>query len=214
MSLNSLEDLIFDFSNVLKNYHKYSEKNIYEYIKNIEDAVDRLILSYRSSKVTDYKYRVFNDLLAEYENVMKAVREAIAYKDYVKARSLLQELITVVRRLIRNIIFLSSDVYLPTAEIVRELEMFVGEGKIAENLDEFDERVKELSYTAKLILSYLYRSPAREMNLKDIPVKIGLGEKVSSRTVSDAVEELTKKLPDIVKLTPDTIRGGFKLVLR
>jgi len=216
MSLSALEDLIFDFDKVLRDYHRYSEKNIYDFIKAIEDTVDKIIAYHRPSKTpTDYKYRAFNDLLGEYENVMKALREAIMTKDYVRARVLLQELVSAVRRLSRNLTFLSSDMpYLPTVEGAKELERFVGEGKVAENLDEFDERVKELSYTARLILSYLYRAPMREANLKDLPIKLGLGEKGSGRAVSDAVEELTSKLPDIVKVVPDTIRGGYKVVLQ
>ena len=215
MSLSALEDLIFDFDRVLRDYHRYSEKNIYDFIKAIEDTVDKIIAYHRPSKTpTDYKYRAFNDLLGEYENMMKALRESIMTKDYVRARVLLQELVSAVRRLSRNLTFLSSDMpYLPTVEGAKELVRFVGDGKVAENLDEFDERVKELSYTARMILSLLYRSPLREINLKDLPIKLGLTEKGSSKIISDAVDELAKKLPDIVKVTPDTIRGGLKIVL-
>jgi len=216
MTLSALEDIVFNFNEVLKNYHRYSEKAIYDFIKDIEDTVDKIIALHKPSKTpTDYKYRAFNDLLGEYENVMKALREAIMSKNYSRARALLQEVVAAVRRLSRNLTFLSSDMpYLPTVEGAKELERFVGEGKVVENLDEFDERVKKLSYTARLILSYLYKAPMREANLKDLPIKLRLGEKGSSRAVSDAVEELVNEMPDIVKVVPDTIRGGYKVVLQ
>ena len=214
MSLDALEETVFDFDRALKDYHRYSERELYEYLKTIETIVDNIIIQHRPSKPTDFKFRTFNDMLGEYENVMKALREAIMSKDYVRARSLLQELVTVVRRLNRNLAFLSSDITnLPSMEGARELERYVGEGKVAEHLDEFDERVKELSYTARMILSLLYRSPLREINLKDLPIKLGLTERGSRRIVNDAVEELTKKLPDVVKVVPDTVRSGVKIVL-
>ena len=214
MSLDTLEETVFDFDRALKSYHRYSERELYEFLKTIETIVDNIIIQHRPSKPTDFKFRTFNDMLGEYENVMKALREAIMSKDYVRARSLLQELVTVVRRLNRNLAFLSSEtLYLPTVEGAKELERYVGEGKVAEHLDEFDERVKDLSHTAKMILSQLYRSPLREINLKDLPIKLGLTERGSSRIVSDAVDELTKKLPDVVKVVPDTIRSGMKIVL-
>ena len=214
MSLDALEETVFDFDRALKDYHRYSERELYEFLKTIETIVDNIIIQHRPSKPTDFKFRMFNDMLGEYENVMKALREAIMSKDYVRARSLLQELVTVVRRLNRNLAFLSSDITnLPSMEGARELERYVGEGKVAEHLDEFDERVKDLSHTAKMILSQLYRSPLREINLRDLPIKLGLTERGSGKVISDAVDELAKKLPDIVKITPDTIRGGLKIVL-
>jgi len=213
VSLEVLEETVFDFDRALRDYHRYTEKELYEYLKTIETVVDNLIIQHRPSKPTDFKYRMFNDMLGEYENVMKALREAIMSKDYVRARSLLQELVTVVRRLNRNLAFLSTE-YLPTVEGVKELERYVGEGKVVENLDELDERIKDLSHTARMILAQLYRSPLGEINLKDLPIKLGLTERGSGRIISDAVEELAKKLPDIVKVTPDTIRRGLKVVLK
>lgn len=214
MSLDALEETVFDFDRALRDYHRYSEKRLYEFLKEIESVVDNIIIQHRPSKPTDFKYRTFNDMLREYENVMKALRDAIMSKDYARARSLLQELVTSVRRLSRNLAFLASDtLYLPTVEGAKELERLIGEGKVAEHLDEFDERVKELSYTARMILTLLYSSPMREINLKELPIKLGLTEKGSGKAISDAVDELTKKLPDVVKVVPDTIRKGSKIVL-
>ena len=153
-------------------------------------------------------------MLGEYENVMKALREAIMSRDYVRARSLLQEVIMVVRRLNRNLAFLSTEMYIPTVEGVKELERYVGEGKVAEHLHEFDERIKDLSYTARAILAHLYNAPLREANLKELPVKLGLTERGSGKIIGDAVDELVKKLPDLVEVIPDTVRGGVKIRLK
>ena len=214
MSLDTLEETVFDFDHALRNYHKYSEKDLYEYLKQIEDIVDNIIVQHRPSKPTDFKFRTFNDMLGEYENVMKALRDALMSRDYTRARSLLQDVVMVVRRLNRNLAFLSSEMYIPSVEGVKELERYIGEGKVAEHLHEFDERVKDLSHTARAILAHLFVAPMREINLRDLPIKLGLTERGSSRIVSDAVDELTRKLPDLVEVLPDTVRGGQKVRLK
>lgn len=214
MSLEMLEETVFEFDSALRSYHSYTEKELYRYLQRIEEIVDAIILQYRPSKPTDFKYRTFNDMLGEYENVMKALREAIMTKDYVRARAILNEVAVVVRRLSRNLSFLAADMYVPTAEGVRELENYIGEGKVAEHLHEFDERLKDLSHTARAILAYLYRSPLREVNLQDLPIKLGLTGKGANKTISDAVEELTRKLPDLVEVIPDTVRSGLKIKLK
>lgn len=214
MSLDVLEEVVFEFDYALKNYHKYSERELYDFLGQIESVVDVIILQHRPQKATDFKFRTFNDMLGEYENIMKALRDAIMSKDYLKARALLQNLVVVVRRLNRNLAFLSSETLIPTAEGTKELERFVGEGKVAEHLHEFDERVKDLSHTARMILAHTFNSPLREMNLRDIPIKLGLTGKGSSKIVGDAVDELTRKLPDMVEVIPDTIRGGLKIRLK
>jgi len=213
VSLEALEETVYDFSRALEDYHRYTEKELFDYLVSIETIVDNIIVQHKPSNPTDFKFRTFNDLLGEYENVMKALREAIMSKNYTGARSLLQNLVATVRRLSRNLTFLASDTYLPTIEGAKELERYIGEGKVAENLDEFDDRVKELSHTARMILATLYNHPLREINLRELPVKLGLTEKGSSRIVSDAIEELTKKMPDVVKVVPDTIRKGTKIKL-
>jgi len=215
LSLEALEETVFEFGEALENYHRYTDKELYEYLKRMEELVDKIILQHRPTKPTDFKFRTFNDMLGEYENVMKAVREAMMSKNYSKVKALLQEVITVVRRMNRTPLFLSSDtMYLPTAETKKELERYVGEGKVAENLHEFDERVKGLSYTAREILSHVFNAPLRELNLRDLPVKLGLTEKGSGRVIGDAVDELVRKLPDMVEVVPDLVRGGMKIRLK
>ena len=201
MTLDELEETAFDFDYALRYYHRYSDRELFDFLKNIEKIVDNIIIRHRPTKPpTDYKFRWFNDMLAEYENTMKALRE---------------DVVMVVRRLNRNLVYLSFETpHIPTAEATRELERYVGEGKVAEHLDEFDERVKELSYTARSILTCVFNAPMREVNLRDLPVRIGLTGRDAGRIVSDAVDELTRKMPDVVKVVPDTVRGGYKIVLR
>jgi len=215
MTLDELEETVFDFDYALRYYHRYSDRELFDFLKNIEKIVDNIIIRHRPTKPpTDYKFRWFNDMLAEYENTMKALREALMNKDYARARTLLQDVVMVVRRLNRNLVYLSFETpHIPTAEATRELERYVGEGKVAEHLDEFDERVKELSYTARSILTCVFNAPMREVNLRDLPVRIGLTGRDAGRIVSDAVDELTRKMPDVVKVVPDTVRGGYKIVL-
>jgi len=54
----------------------------------------------------------------------------------------------------------------------------------------------------------------REINLRDLPARLGLTGRDAGRIVSDAVDELTKKMPDVVKLVPDTVRKGYKIVMK
>jgi hypothetical protein len=94
-------------------------------------------------------------------------------------------------------------------DISKEFELYIGE-----NLHEFDDRIRDLSHTARLILTHLVDSPLRELNLKEIPRKIGLTGKESRKIVSDAVGELIRKIPELVEVVPDTRLGGLKIRLK
>ena len=211
--LERLEEVVFDFDNILRNYHKYSDREIYFFINEIEKVVDQVISRNRPTKPTDFKFKMFNDALAEYEKVIKSLRDAIINKDYVRARTVLQEVVTVVRRMTRLLSFIASETYLPTAEGAKEIEQFIGAGvsAIAENLEEFEERVKDLSYLARSILAVLYSTPTQELNLKELPLRLGITNK---KMISDAIEELKRKLPDVIDVVPDLNYGGLKIKMK
>ncbi len=204
--LTRFSRIIYDFREALRNYDKFSERELYNFIIELEDAVDAILSQHRITSITDARFRAFQDAMREYETTMRGVKEAMDDKDYNRVRALLPELETTVRRLNRLMSVIATGSVQQVVDISKELELFIGE-----SLHEFDERIKDLSHTAKLILANLVESPLREMNLREIPSKLGLTDKEAKRVVSDAVGELVRKVPDLVELVPDTKLGGLKI---
>ncbi|MEM2787798.1 MAG: hypothetical protein QXJ58_05975, partial [Archaeoglobaceae archaeon] len=104
--------------------------------------------------------------------------------------------------------YLSAEIYTP--EITRELEKYLPKEKIAEGITTED-TFRDLSYTAKAIFASLQTAPLRELNLRELPTKIGVTD---TKLISDACEELVRKLPNLVEIVPDTLRKGMKIKLK
>lgn len=204
--LTRLSRTIYDFSEALKNYEKFSDRELQYFLIDIEDIVDSILSQHKMTSITDARFRAFQDAMREYETTMRGIKEAMMDRDYSRVRALLPELETTVRKIHRLMSVIATGSVKQVVDVTKELELFIGE-----SLHEYDERIKDLSHTAKLILAHLVDSPLKEMNLKEIPRKIGLTEKESKRIVSDAVGELLRKVPDLVEVVPDTKLGGLKL---
>jgi len=194
---------------MLENYHRYEHYHFLEKIEEIESVVDSIITSLRGAKLTDLKYKVFTDMLSNYDSSLEALKTAIYVKDYFTAKKRLEDLVKTVRMLYRHLTYLSSDVYLPSQ--TAELEIFFPREEILERYDELDARLKRVSYVARIIFSKLLESPLREINLERLPFVVGITDR---RLLSRAIEELTHMLPDAVAVVPDLRKGGMKLVLK
>lgn len=207
--LSALSRVIYDFSEALKNYEKFSERELHSFLIEIEDIVDAILSQHKMKSITDARFKAFQDAMREYETTIKAIKEAMMDKDYNRVRALLPELEMTVRRINRLMSVIATGSVTQVVDMAKEFEIYIGE-----SLHEYDERIKDLSHTARLILAYLVDSPLREMNLKEIPKKLGMTEKESGKVVSDAVGELIRKVPDLVEVVPDTKLGGLKIRLK
>jgi len=204
--LSILPRIIYDFSEALKNYERFSERELHTFLIDIENTVDAILSQHKMMSITDARFRAFQDAMREYETTMRSIKEAMMDKDYNRVRALLPELETTVRRINRLMSVIATGSVKQIVDMTKEFELFIGDG-----LHEYDERIKDLSHTARLILAHLVDSPLKEMNLKEVPRKLGMTGKESNRVVSDAVGELIRKVPDLVEVVPDTKLGGLKL---
>lgn len=206
--LDLLEDRVYSLIDAMESYHRYTRQDFLKQLTEIENIVDQIISANRPAKVTDFKYRVFSDMHAEYENTIDAIKDAILMRDYNRAKILLKDVTRLVRRLARHLQYLSAEIYSP--EVTRELEKYIPKKEIAENVTTED-KFKDLSYTARAIFSCLYTVPLHEINLADLPKKLGMSD---TKLISDACEELVRKLPNLVEIVPDTLKKGMKIRLK
>lgn len=206
--LDVLDERVYALIDMFENYHRYTRQDFLKQLSEIESVVDQIVSANRPTKVTDFKYRVFSDILTEYENTIDAVKDAILLRDYSRAKTLIRDVPKLVRRLARHLQYLSAEIYTP--EITRELEKYLPKEKIAEGLTTED-TFRDLSYTAKAIFASLQTAPLRELNLRELPAKIGVTD---TKLISDACEELVRKLPNLVEIVPDTLRKGMKIKLK
>ena len=207
--LTRLSKVIYEFGEALDNYEKYPERELRSYLIEIENTVDTIFSQYRPTSITDMKFRVFDEAIREYESIIKVVKEAMMDRDYNRVKALLPELETTVRMIVRRISIVSSGTIAQIADVAKELELYIGE-----DVHKLDSRIEELSHTARAILAYLVDSTTKEINLSEIPRKIGLPQKESKKVVSDAVGELLRKVPDMVEVVPDTRLKGMKIRLK
>jgi len=204
--LTVLSRTIYDFMDALRNYERFSERELNEFIIQIENTVDVILSQYKMTSITDARFRVLNDALREYETVIKTIKDAMLERDYSSVRAQLPELERTVRRLSRLMSVVATGGAKQIVEASKEFDLFIGE-----TIHEYDDRIKELSHVARVILAQLVDSPMRELNLREIPRKIGMTDKDAKKQVSDAVGELLRKIPDLVEVVPDTRLGGLKL---
>lgn len=207
--LRELRQKANELIDMLENYHRYDYSAISEKLEEIESVVDAIITNLRGAKLTDLKYKVFTDMLANYNGVVQALRTAIYTRDFYTARKRLDELLETVRNLYRHLSYLSGEIYLPTQ--ASELEVFIPKEEVAERYEELDARLRRASHVARIIFAKLLDSPLREINLEHLPFTVGITDR---RLLSRAVEELRFLLPDVVAVVPDIRRGGVKLVLK
>jgi tetrahydromethanopterin S-methyltransferase subunit G len=207
--LRELRQKANELIDMLENYHRYDYSAISEKLEEIESVVDAIITNLRGAKLTDLKYKVFTDMLANYNGVVQALRTAIYTRDFYTARKRLDELLETVRNLYRHLSYLSGEIYLPTQ--ASELEVFIPKEEVAERYEELDARLRRASHVARIIFAKLLDSPLREINLEHLPFIVGITDR---RLLSRAVEELRFLLPDVVAVVPDIRRGGVKLVLK
>lgn len=207
--LKRLSRVIYDFMSALKDYEKFSERELYSFLSDLEDTVDEILSQHKVTSITDARFRAFQDVMREYETVMRQIKEAMSVGDYMRVRALLPELETTVRRANRIMSVIATGSVQQIVDISKELEMYIGE-----NIHEFDDRIRDLSYTARQILAHLVDSPMKELHLNEIMVKLGITDKKGKSIVSDAVGELVRKLPDLVELVPDTRRRGYKIRIK
>lgn len=204
--LSVLSRIVYDFNQALSNYEKFSDRELHAFIVEIENIVDVIMSQHKMTSITDTRFRAFQDAMGEYENTMKALKEALMDRDYARAKALLPDLETTIRRLNRLMSVISSGSLKHVVDASKEFDLYIAEG-----MHEYDDRIGELSQTSRLILAYLVESPLREMNLKEIPRKVGLDGKDSKKIVSEAISEMIRKVPDLVEVVPDTKLGGLKL---
>lgn len=204
--LTVLSRIIYDFTEALRNYERFSERELNEFVIEIENAVDVILSQYKLTSITDARFRVLNDALREYETVIKAVKDAMMERDYSRVRALLPELELTVRRLSRLMSVVATGGVKAVVEASKEFDLF-----LSETIHEYDDRIKELSHLARMILAELVDSPMKELNLREIPKKVGLMDKDAKKQINDAVGELLRKVPDLVETVPDTRLGGIKL---
>lgn len=207
--LKELRQKANELLEMLENYHRYEHHQFLEKIEEIESVVDSIVTSLRGAKLTDLKYKVFSDMLSNYDSVLEALKIAIYMKDYFTAKKRLEDLVKTVRMLYRHLTYLSSDIYLPAQ--ASELEAFFPRDEIIERYDELDARLKRASYVARIIFAKLLETPLRELNLERLPFITGIADR---KLLSRAIEELRHILSDTVAVVPDLRRGGMKLVLK
>jgi predicted RNA-binding protein with EMAP domain len=207
--LRELRQKANELIDMLENYHRYDYSAMSEKLEEIESVVDAIITNLRGAKLTDLKYKVFTDMLANYNGIVQALRTAIYTRDFYTARKRLEELVETVRNLYRHLSYLSGEIYLPTQ--ASELEIFFPREDILSRYDELDMRLKRVSHVARIIFARLMESPLREINLEQLPFLVGITDR---RLLSRAIEELRHVLSDVVAVVPDLRRGGMKIMIK